>query len=194
MKDEQALLDEIKTILDKQQHVKLIYEKVIDNIKVMCKLEKKPEESMNQSYVTANNTSLINVNESRTYEPSGLNEEEIFKSYLEFLETSKKSMDSLFLSQSREDFLNMMKEKGVDTNNTSGNNPTSSSIRNKTKKLSKRSTVISMNMDKSLEKNLMTNANNEYDYSDSELKKEDKNIKDDNDDLIREYKAIVILS
>jgi hypothetical protein len=89
--------------------VKLVYEKVIDNIKTLLKSEKKEEANLNNSQSEKN----INVNESKDIS-MGYTDDEALKMYHELLENLKKRVDNLIQNQTHEQFKNIMREKGYE--------------------------------------------------------------------------------
>jgi hypothetical protein len=191
-------MEELKAIQEKHKNVRLVYEKVIDNLKVVCKLDSKKDDTINITQ-----SQIINLNESKIIDSSNMNnqssfnllqgqplEEEISKGYFEFLENTKKTVENLLTVQNKEQFLKMMKEKGIEPaviqrSNTKGGS------------MVKRNTMASISsQDRLSAKEFLSKpavlANEEYDYSDEEIRREDAEIKEEKDKIIEAYKSKVI--
>lgn len=196
LQQEISLDEELKEVQEKHQNVRLVYEKVLDNIKVLCRVEKNIQKdnenavTLNQSYNLneSTNQNQINVNQSNLSNIIN-SEEEVLKMYYEFLEQTNKIIDSLYQNYSNDDFVNLMKEKGQII--------TESLNKKKQKTVTKRSTAtlsdrLNTPGKHSKEETLPTlSNNNEYAYSDDELKEEDMMIKQEKDEMIRQFKHIV---
>lgn len=227
------MLEEIKVLADRQQHVKLVYEKIIENIRILCRIPESENKILKEDnsllhntsgYVAINNSSqLLNLNDSRslgeilaqnmTDTNHFMSEDEIVRVYNDFLDTIKISLNDLVLKITNDEFLHLMKEKGSEPNTTT--NAGSRNKKDKDKNKVKRNSLKDISspekfspirraeafIDKTVNNFSVQNNNNnttavanaEYDYSDSECLEEDGKIKRDNDQLIKEYKAIVIL-
>jgi len=108
---EKELIDELKCMQEKHQYVRMIYEKVIDNIKSLCKIELH-ENLTNQSQNHENFHASIVKNDASLLTPS---EDDIYHSYTDFLEKTKKKIDDLFLIHTKEEFIEMMRMKGLES-------------------------------------------------------------------------------
>lgn len=187
IQEEQLLMEELKQMQEKHKNVKLVYEKVIGNIKSLCKIDQTKDITINltQSQILNLNDSKLDTNTNQTVHQTLLTEDDIYKSYCEFLHSSKNTIDMLFLNHTKEEFLSIMKEKGLELN------------QNQRKVKSKK--ILTGNRTNSPDKlsvkefiNKPFNANEEYEYSDEELKKEDILIKEEKDEIVKHFKAIVI--
>ena len=183
LKEEQSLLEELKALQDKHRHVKMVFENVSDNIKSLCKIEKEKKDD------TVNMTQSLNLNESKIDSSNiQLNpDEELSRFYLEFLELTRKTVDSLIVGNSKEDFINIMSEKGIEPVQ---NEKTKVKVTNAPK--NKASAVNEKVLTKDLAKQKYFDE--EYDYSDPDIEKEDQEIKKENDDLILKFKQQVIFT
>jgi hypothetical protein len=169
LKEEKSLTEELKLMQDKHRNVKMVYEKVVENIKNLCKLDRKEETFMfNES----------KIDTSQMVSP----DEDLVKNFHEYIESTKKTFDSLILNNSRENFVKLMAEKGIEPVQIE---------RVKTKNISNKSKPIPT--DKNLSKDLTNKKNliEEYDYSDDELKREDEEIKHDKEQLMKQFKEQV---
>lgn len=192
VKEEESLLEEVKLMQDKHKKTKLIYEQVIDNIKSLCKISK--DETINVTH-----SQMINLNEPSAVDSSQmmnkdtsfhLADEEILRSYVEFLENTKKNIDTLILSNSKEEFVKSIKEKGIAPVSISPRSV--SKNRTLARKVTNAYSILSLDrVSKDLEKRPNIPGNEEYEYSDEELMKEDKEINEENEEIIRKFKTIV---
>lgn len=194
IEEEKALQKELKTIQEKHKDVKLVYEKVIENIKSICKLEnKKPEEVINHS-INMNNSSDGTVNEFETSQTgqkiNGPSEEEMSKSFFEYLENTKIIIERLYNNVGKKEFENMLKERG-DRVETIQNQPQGNREKIKASH-SKKNVNESKSGANTASQTLHTNY--EYDYSDEELKEDDKKIKEEYASMAHEFKKIVSLN
>jgi hypothetical protein len=191
LREEYELNEELKQYQDKHQHVKLVYEKVIENIKSLCHIPTGGKyENSNLNDITLNN----NTNESKVFENNlsintsanylqPIPEEDLLKTYNEFLNNTKNNIDNLFLSHSKEEFLNIMLEKGYDINNP--NSVTRGKNKNATLK---KSLANNNNMDIPTSHRNIKQQNEEYDYFDEDNKEDEEN-KKERDEIIRTFKA-----
>lgn len=182
---------ELCSIQDKHKDVKLVYEKVIENIKLICKLDNKKQEEMANHSVNLNNTSEGNVNEfeiSQTnMKPSGPCEEDLARQYFDYLENTKAVIEKLYLTVGKKEFESMLKDRGerIDNiqNQMQGNrekNKNTHSKKNVNENKSPVSTVLNT---------LQTNY--EYDYTDEDLKEDDKKIREEYNAMAQDFKKIV---
>lgn len=195
---EKKLQEELKILQEKHKNVKLVYEKVTDNIKVLCKIDARKEEStinLSQSIpnIEESKADMTNLNNMNSSQFGNIQEEEILKYYVEFIENTKTTIDELFLKHSREVFMKLMKEKGIEPSTTIAK----PKLLEKEKTVNKRVPSTSSNAtDKNLQKDFSARnillANEEYDYNDEELLREDDEIKLEKDEIMKQYKAIVI--
>jgi hypothetical protein len=112
VRQEQELLEELKVWQEKHKDVKLVYEKVVDNIKSLLVNEKKVEENIFNQSISDKNLNESKVLDSFSMAP----EEETLKMYADVLENLKKRVDNLILNQSHEQFKDIMREKGYEPN------------------------------------------------------------------------------
>ena len=202
--EEKQLMEELKNLQDKHRQVRLVYEKVMDNVKLLTKYDSKKEDTINITQ-----SPIVNLNESKVIDssnfqnqssvhllPNQLLEDELSKNYCEFLETTKKTLDSLFLNHSREEFLKMMKEKGFEPVYESRQSKQTAPPK---RKQSNASTInlsligIDRQLSKDLKPKPISKENEEYEYADEELRKEDEEIKMEKDEIMKQYKAIVLI-
>lgn len=186
IQEEQLLMEELKQVQEKHKNVKLVYEKVMDNIKSLCKIDQTKDNTINltQSQIINLNDSKLDTHTNQTAHQTQLTEDDIYKSYCEFLDSSKNTIDLLFLKHTKEEFLAVMKEKGLELNqNQKKGKVKKTSTGNRTNSPDKLSVKEFINKP--------INANEEYEYSDEELRKEDGLIKDENDEIVKHFKAIV---
>lgn len=207
--DEEALLEEelllsqeLKNIQEKHKDVRLVYEKVTDNIKSMCKLEKKTDETFNNS-ININNSGDLNINNSTNFDlENSMNkfnnqsvyDDELVKSFAEHLEQTRKNIEDTFLSCGKEKFIEMMKERGDKVDNTVSALPKGKITKNR---IGYKKNEKSINK-KGLADTPQHSANyvsgyNEYDYSDDEIKEDDKKVKEEYDQIVNNYKKKVTL-
>ena len=98
-------------------NVSLKYEQVINNIKKLC--GKISEKSM-----VSDDNSALNINSDNSFVQHSLlnhtneinNEDYFINSYNDYLIESEKTIDILFLCQSKQKFINMLKEKEIEDN------------------------------------------------------------------------------
>ena len=172
LKEEKSMIEELKLLQDKHRNVKMVYEKVIENIKNLCKMDKKEE------------TIIFNESKIDTTQIASP-DEDLVKNFYDYLENTKKTFDSLIANNSKENFVKLMAEKGIEPVQTE---------RVKTKTVSNKGKQIPT--EKNLSKDLTSKKNllEEYDYSDDELKREDDEIKIDKDQLMKQFKEQVRLN
>lgn len=198
LKEEMELTVMLQKYQEKHKNVKLVYEKVIENIKAMTKFEKKNEKiqgdnnetiNLTQTVTTSNmlDSQLIDNSNSMNFFSNQINEEELLKSYYDFLETTKKTMEMLFLCHSKKEFLNLMKEKGyeVQSQNFRANAKRESISSMKAASFTKRTVKEIQN----LEPTNRTDA--EYDYEDEEIRMDEEKIKKVTAEMIKSYKENV---
>ena len=188
LNDENELQEELNEYQDKHKQVKLVYEKVFENIKGICKLEGKKIEEVQNSSIN-NSASNDHSNEldvsHNVIKVVGPSEEEVSKSFIEYLESTRLVIEKLYLTVGKKEFQNLLKERGADmgTNGTDKKN-------DKTKVGSKKGVNDSKSPHNTNNANIQTN-NQEYDYDDEELKEDDKKMKDEYNSMAHEFKKIV---
>ena len=195
---EKKLQEELKLLQEKHKNVKLVYEKVVDNIKVLCKIDSKRDEStinLSQSIpnIEESKADIANFNNNVNSSQFGnIQEEEILKYYVEFIENTKTTIDNLFLKHSREVFMKLMKEKVIEPTNVITKPKVTEKDKNVNKRVPSTSSVATeKNFQRdSRSKNLFM-GNEEYEYNDEELLREDDEIKQEKDEIMKQYKAIV---
>jgi hypothetical protein len=168
----------------------------------LCRISEKKSIDDTISITQMGNNSII-LNESKIIDSSTIqhnqpinqpNEEELLKSYIEFLESTSKTMDMLFLCHSKQEFLNMMRERGVEANQIVSR---ANSI-----KFSKKNTFGSINSmsfspGKQMAKDFFAKpqvpvVNEEIEFDNEELKREEEAIKILTDEKMMLFKEIVI--
>jgi hypothetical protein len=189
LNEEKELMNELKLIQDKHKNVILVYEKVVDNIKQLCKMENKKEESYSNPNILNNS----NMNESRNVENAVALEDDLLKNYTEFVDVTKKRMEPLYLNHTKQDLLDMMREKGIEPiqANKSLDNRISKKMSSKgleRKIVIKETIITNTNPNNGINNNSVYE---EYDYSDEDVRKVDDIIKKDQDEIIKEYMIIV---
>jgi len=200
LEEEQQLSLELKTIQEKHKDVRLVYEKVTYNIKTMCKLDRKNDESFNNS-ININNSSELNINNSsnldlensmRKYNIQSAYDDELVKNFAEHLEQTRKNIENSFLSCGKEHFIKMMKERGEKVDNTTSPLPKGKSTKNRSgfkkseKSISKKGAADTLQQSANY-----FSGYNEYDYSDEEIKEDDKKVKEEYDQIVNNYKKRV---
>ena len=177
MKEEEDLIEELKQIQDKHQNVTLIYDKVFDNLKTISKLkEKNTDDSI--MHINLTESRLLDRSISTLQNQSLISEDDLLNKYFESLVNVKNTIDNMFLNNSKEEFLNSMKDRGYET------------VTNKVTvfKSPKKSPKIS-------HKDFFSkpeNTNIEYEYYDEDLKKEESEINKEKDEIVSKFKHIVI--
>ena len=192
IEEEKILEDELKLIQDKHKDVKLVYEKIVENIKTISKSEKKNEEIINTTNnINTENNILENEDSFYINKTQGPTEDQLFKVYSEYLDNTKYVVEKNFLSIDKEKFENNLREKedrlenlpnqlGIPSEKVKGLN---------TKKILHDNKFLP---DPSRNRLNTNNTNFEYDYSDEELKEDDRKIKEEYNQIAAEYKKTVI--
>lgn len=132
---ESELVERLDTLLEIQKNVSLVYDKTIGNINHLCHMLKFRESNINDNkgstnpskftnntvtynnkdFDTSNYTSMVNIESNqlkqKTIEPN--NEELAYNDYISFLKNSYDTFYRLFLCNSKQDFLKIMKAKGA---------------------------------------------------------------------------------
>ena len=190
--EEQALEKELRRIQDKHKDVNLVYEKVVENIKLICKLEnssKKSEEVINHS-LNMNNSlegTLPDIEETIQTKPNGPSEEDLAKSFFEYLENAKGIFERLCVNIGKKEFENMLRERGYHVE-TAPNQPQNNRDKNKERQAKKQASD-SKSAVNAVSQTMHTNY--EYAYSDEELKEDDKRVKDEYAAMASEFKKLV---
>ena len=117
IKEEEELTRKYIENQDIFSNVSLKYEQVINNIKKLC--GKISEKSM-----VSDDNSALNINSDNSFVQHSLmnhtneinNEDYFINSYNDYLIESEKTIDILFLCQSKQKFINMLKEKEIEDN------------------------------------------------------------------------------
>lgn len=157
----------------------------------MCKNDKKNEEFSNNSFNINQSSDFLNNDYENTVD------DELVKNFKDHLEYTRKNIESTFLSVGKEEFVKMMKERGekVDNNNVTVQKNKSYKTRNtlmmkkSEKNISKKDSIQNSN----IASNIHVTGYNEYDYSDEEIKADDKKVKEEYDQLVNNYKKKVIM-
>jgi hypothetical protein len=180
-------MDELKQTQEKHKNVKLVYEKVLDNIKSLCKFESKKE---SDTIIPHDDSSAIHNNSTL------ITEDELCLNYSEFLENTKKRIDELFLIHSKDEFMDMMRERGIqpiyNDRNFDKKQINKKSSTNLDNKVTKGDLIVNThNNTLQNSKEAIDYVNEEYDYYDEDVKKEDDAIRKIGDEIIKEFMAIV---
>lgn len=116
--EEKELSENYKLLQELHQNIVLKYDQVMRNIK---KMTNEISNSLMSSPKLKENTTIMGNSEGNsepnvTGNSSGIlkGEENIVASYTEYLENTEKTIDMLFLCHSKHEFLNMMREKGLE--------------------------------------------------------------------------------
>ena len=116
--EEKELSENYKLLQELHQNIVLKYDQVMLNIK---KMTNEISNSLMSSPKLKENTTIMGNSEGNsepnvTGNSSGIlkGEENIVASYTEYLENTEKTIDMLFLCHSKHEFLNMMREKGLE--------------------------------------------------------------------------------
>lgn len=116
--EEKELSENYKLLQELHQNIVLKYDQVMLNIK---KMTNEISNSLMSSPKLKENTTIMgnsegNTDPNVTGNSSGIlkGEENIVASYTEFLANTEKTIDMLFLCHSKHEFLNMMREKGLE--------------------------------------------------------------------------------
>jgi hypothetical protein len=194
IEEEHKLQEELFIIQNKHKDVKLVYEKVVENIKHICKMEitKKQEEIVNHSE-HINNTTEGTVNDSyisqtAAVKTSGPSEEDLAKSFFEHLETTKAMVEHLHVNVGKKEFNNMLKERGEKSESTP-NKQQNKREKNKDRQSKKHIGEGKSNPNSTASQSLITNY--EYAYSDEDIKEDDKRVKEEYGVMAHEFKKIV---
>lgn len=116
IQEEKDLNENYRLLQETHQNILLKYEQVIDNIK---RLTSNSEIKVDTSNVIVNESN-DNLTSSNMKPLNSSNNEEttITSAYSEYLVGAEKTIDMLFLCHSKQEFLNMMRQKGMEENTT----------------------------------------------------------------------------
>ena len=116
IQEEKDLNENYRLLQETHQNILLKYEQVIDNIK---RLTSSSEIKVDTSNVIVNESN-DNLTSSNMKPLNSSNNEEttITSAYSEYLVGAEKTIDMLFLCHSKQEFLNMMRQKGMEENTT----------------------------------------------------------------------------
>lgn len=116
IQEEKDLNENYRLLQETHQNILLKYEQVIDNIK---RLTSNSEIKVDTSNVIVNesNDDLTSSN-MKPLNSSNNEETTITSAYSEYLVGAEKTIDMLFLCHSKQEFLNMMRQKGMEENTT----------------------------------------------------------------------------
>ena len=188
--EEKELEDDLRANQDKHKNVRLVYEKVLENIKGICKLENKKIEEVQNNSINMNNSSMENSHEldvSQTViKVVGPSEEDISKHFMEYLENTKTIIERLYLTVGKKEFENMLKERGEKVDTIPNTNLNKEKLK---QSVSKKNIHDTKSPSHTTNNTIQTNY--EYNYSDDELKEDDKKIKDEYVSMALEFKKIV---
>jgi hypothetical protein len=192
------LNEELKLIQDKHKDVRLIYEKVTENIKSICKTDRKSEDTLNNSFLLNN---VENFNNSNNYELDTsinrfnsqlANDDELVKNFKEHLDYTRKNIEKNFLKCGKEEFIRMLKDKAIKSQNNTSNlvstkmAKTKNSIKKTEKSAANKNTTNTQQVSSQY-----VSGYNEYDYSDEEIKEDDKIVKEEYEMIASTYKKRV---
>lgn len=181
LKEEEELMEELKITQQKHKDVVLSYENVVENIKSLCKIDIKRDEN-NPNNMSISN--YLNINESKFDQSQfqgNISEDELLRSYSEYLENSKRSIDEYFLNKTEDEFIQMMKEKGYTLYNQNKSGDRSSKNKNSNNGDKDNSSKVNPNY----------NEDNDFNFKDDDLKREDEVFKIERDQMIKEFKEAV---
>jgi len=192
--EEKELQNELYCIQEKHKDVKLVYEKVVENVKHICKLDnKKPEEVINHS-LNMNNSYEGSLNDIEDTPQKvlkgtgGPSEEELAKSFFEYLENTKAILERLYVNVGKKEFENILKERG-DRLETAHNQPQINRDKIKERQSKKQPSEFKSAANTASQ---TLHTNYEYDYSDEELKEDDKRVKEEYSSMAHDFKKLVI--
>lgn len=116
IQEEKDLNENYRLLQETHQNILLKYEQVIDNIK---RLTSNSEIKVDTSNVIVNESN-DNLTSSNMKPLNSINNEEtsITTAYSDYLVGAEKTIDMLFLCHSKQEFLNMMRQKGMEENTT----------------------------------------------------------------------------
>jgi len=189
-------------IQDKHKDVRLIYEKVTENIKNICKVERRNEDLTNNSFQVNKSAEIYNNSNNYELETSMnrygsqmSNDDELVRNYKEHLEYTRKNIEDTFLKCSKEQFIKMMKERGEKTETNVSNLPKGKTIKakNSINKKNEKNNGNKDSMPSTQQTSHYVTGYNEYDYSDDEIKEDDKIVKEEYDMIVSNYKKKVII-
>ena len=131
IKEEEELTRKYIENQDIFSNVSLKYEQVINNIKKLCgKIQEKSINSEDNSAININSdNSIIQHSPVNNYNEIN-NEDNYINLYNDCLIESEKTIDILFLCQSKQKFVNMLKEKEIEDNLKKGKKISKSSDKN----------------------------------------------------------------
>ena len=130
IKEEEELTRKYIENQDIFSNVSLKYEQVINNIKKLCgKIQEKSINSEDNSAININSDNSIIQHSQVNYNEIN-NEDNYINLYNECLIESEKTIDILFLCQSKQKFVNMLKEKEIEDNLKKGKKISKSSDKN----------------------------------------------------------------
>ena len=173
----------------------------------MCKLERKNEDtSINNSIYINNSSELYNnhntsnndlENSMNKFNNQSAYEDELAKSFAEHLEQTRKNIENAFLSCGKEQFIKMMKDRGEKVEENADILPKgkiNKSNRLGQRRVDKNIVVSKKSIGSDIPKhsaNYVTGFN-EYDYSDEDIKEDDKKVNEEYDQIVNSYKKRVI--
>ena len=169
IQEEKDLNENYRLLQETHQNILLKYEQVIDNIK---RLTSNSEIKVDTSNVIVNesNDNLTSSN-MKPLNSSNNEETSIITAYSDYLVGAEKTIDMLFLCHSKQEFLNMMRQKGMEENTTMNR------TRNKLLELKQ----------KLLQGNSTRKSTNKFSSRDDEL---DYNNANDDNTMVPETKAL----
>ena len=169
IQEEKDLNENYRLLQETHQNILLKYEQVIDNIK---RLTSNSEIKVDTSNVIVNESN-DNLTSSNIKPLNSSNNEEtsITTAYSDYLVGAEKTIDMLFLCHSKQEFLNMMRQKGMEENTTMNK------TRNKLLELKQ----------KLLQGNSTRKSTNKFSSRDDEL---DYNNANDDNTMVPETKAL----
>ena len=165
VKKEQELFHNLKVMQQKHSEIKLIYENTIENIKVLCKHDKREETNISVSIDNKSHDTTLLVPD-----------EDVIRMYNEFLDNLRKKVEKIVETNDHDKFKEIMKDKGYEPVNT------------------KQRSKVRSNKQSEYEEKLLQNLRNqksEYEKNDDMLNNEDQRINNVRQKLIEEYRRKV---
>lgn len=198
IEEERQLTEEFNLIQEKHKDVRLVYEKVTENIKNITKSDPKKFDD-NSGFINNNSDFLNNshLDSSENYIKSNVYDDELVRLYKEYLESIKRNFQLNFMNKDKDDLIQMLKDRKDTSENL---NPLRKSKKEKPK-INKKISAINENIlnAKPSMKNLIKDTQgsttitgyNEYVYSDEDNIEDDKRMKEEYDQIVNNFKKKV---
>lgn len=198
IEEERLLNEEFNSIQEKHKDVRLVYEKITENIKNITKTELKKYDDNSGFINNSNNSDFLNNSEldkSDNYIKSNMYEDELIRLYKEYLESIRNNYKNNFMNKNKSDLIEMLKER---RGTAESNNSRKLTKVEKNRKVNRKSSQIEKTIPKNASKD-HTQAStiiagyNEYVYSDEENNEDDKRMKEEYDQIVNNFKKKVCL-